>query len=353
MPSLRHKNALSFNDVLLVPQYSSLKSRLDTDLSTRLTNNIDIKHPICSTNMSTVTELKMMRTMHASGSAGFLHRFMDADVICQTIKEAKKLNLSPIVISIGVKKEDYEFVDRCLNDASIIPDVFLIDIAHGDSLYVLQMAKYIKSKCKVDVIAGNIATAEAALRLCDAGVNAVRVGIGGSSVCTTRTVTGSGMPTLQSIIDCYRAIDENGYNIPIIADGGIKNSGDIIKALAFGAESVSLGTLLAPTSDSPGNLIDVQVQGSNYQVIQQKKKIFGMASKEAADLLRDGLKPGTAAEGQSLFLDYAGNTVDVIDALLGGIRSGLTYSGVGDLQRLRENAEYIILAPGAMSESKL
>jgi len=292
--------------------------------------------------MDTVTEFRMMKTMYESGSAGFLHRFLEHQEIIDIIKQAYAENFNPIVVSVGVKPQDYTLVDKLL-EGDKSPHVILIDIAHGDSEAVDNMIKYIKHNSDIDVIAGNVATAEAAERMCKLKVNAIRVGIGGSTVCTTRIVTGHGMPTLQSIIDCYEVTKK--YDIPIIADGGFKTSGDIVKALAFGAESVSLGTLLAATSDSPG----VKINDGG----EQKKKMYGMASKEAQTIHRNGLKNGTAPEGISITLPYKGDTIDTVNELLGGIRSGLTYSGATSILEMREKAEYVFLSTGGINESKL
>jgi IMP dehydrogenase len=341
---LVNKYALSFNDILLVPQFNEIKSRLDTDLSTRLTNNINIKHPICSTNMSTITEFEMMKTLYQTGSAGFLHRFMPPQDILNTIKKCKAEKIYPIVISVGVKEEDKELVEKCLSAENTTPDVFLIDIAHGHSSSVIEMIKFIKSACNIDIIAGNICTREAAKQLASLEINGIRCGVGGSKVCQTRNVTGSGMPTLQSIIDCKEGLDQIGSDIPIIADGGFKFPGDLTKGLACGCESFSLGTLLSATSDTPGDIICTE--NGNY------KRFSGMASKQVQELHRSGLKKGTAPEGISIMEPYKGETIDVLEELLGAIRSGLTYSGAKNLEQLRDFAEYVILSPGSMLESK-
>lgn len=332
---LRHKLALSFNDVLLVPQYNEIESRSATDIETRLTNNINISHPICSTNMSTVTEFDMMKTMFKSGSAGFLHRFISREKVFDIVDKCAQEKIYPIVVSVGVKNEDYQLIDLLMSRTNK-PDILLVDVAHGDSFYTIDVLKYIKKNYSVDVIVGNIATGEAAIRAADNGANAVRVGIGGGSCCTTRLVTGFGIPTLQSIIDCSEAINKHNFDIPIIADGGIRNSGDCIKSIAFGASTVSLGALLAATSDAPGELVN------------NKKKMYGMSSKYTGKVPKYA-----AAEGIINLLDYKGETIDVVSELLGGLRSGLTYCGCENFEQLRENAEYIILSSGSMIESKL
>ena len=359
MPTLVHKNALSWSDILLVPQYSDIKSRLDTDLTTRLTKNISLAMPICSTNMMTVTEFEMMTVMNKMGGCGFHHRFLPIGRIEVAMIKARDAGISPRVISVGVKEQDRNVL-RTLQEDDLLPDAVLIDIAHGDTISVVEMIQFVKG-FGVDVIAGNIATRSAAQRLCAAGADAIRCGIGGGSVCSTRTVTGHGVPTLQSVIDCYEVAKD--YDVPIIADGGFKTSGDIVKALAFGADTVSLGGLLGATSASPG---DVYLQSSyGYEPIPSKahveeipihnlfKKMFGMASKEAQELRGDGLKAGTAAEGISHYIQYLGDTEDIVSELIGGIRSGLTYSGARNIAELRTNSEYIILQPGGIRESKM
>ena len=359
MPRLIHRSAMSWNDILLVPQYSDIRSRLDTDLRTRLTKTIYLDHPICSTNMMTVTDFQMMQIMHKTGGCGFPHRFMPKANLLSLTRSARDCYISPLVISIGVKDEDRDYINSL--DDKDCPDVFLIDVAHGDCISVVEMIKYVKDRSFAQVIAGNIATREGAERLCEAGADALRVGVGGGSVCSTRTVTGHGMPTLQSVIDCHDVAQH--YDIPIIADGGFRTSGDIVKALAFGADTVSLGGLLGATSASPGGIFRKEPDGSYSNVPWDSrnsqsldglyKRMFGMASKEAQEIRGDGLKAGTAAEGISHYVQYLGETETIVQELLGGIRSGLTYSGSTNIAELRRKAQYIILQSGGIQESKM
>jgi len=300
--------------------------------------------------MSTVTEIEMVRAMALSGSVGFLHRFLPAEIIFEAIKWAsRKPVVYPLAISVGVKDEAYEFLIQ-MWEADLHPDIILVDIAHGDSCFVESVIKFIKmNDPNIDVIAGNVATAEGALHLVDAGADAVRVGIGGSMVCTTRQVTGHGVPTLQSIQDVKEAFVARDIDVPIVGDGGFKTSGDIVKALAFGAETVTLGTLLAATSCAPGKpeerLAGMPVS-RNYH-----KRVYGMSSKEAQDIHKGGLREGIAPEGIEVMLPYKGETSKVIEQLCGGIRSGMTYSGVRTIKDLYDYALVHFLTPGAQRES--
>ena len=320
--------SIAFDDVLLVPQHSDIYSRLGVDINTSLTRNIKISHPVVSTNMSTVTEYDMAEFMGKSGSAGFLHRFDPKNmIICA--KRLKDNNILSIP-SVGAKDEDKKLVDQLAGFA----DAILIDIAHGDSLMVVNMVKYIKQNYpSVDVIAGNIATSEGFRRLADAGADSLRIGISGGAVCSTKFVTGSGLSTLQSIIDCQKSREE--YKIPLIADGGFKTPGCCIKALAFGADVICLGNMLASTSKTPGDVL--HLENGDY------KEYFGMSSSKAQEKYRSGLKRGTAAEGIDKLIPYKGETSTILETILGGIRSGLTYSGARNIQELYENSEYYIL----------
>jgi len=343
MAKLVNNHALSFHDILLVPQLSEVESRLDTDLTTQITRNLRIAHPVCSTNMSTVTSSGMLSAMANTGSVGLLHRFMSAHALiqkCHTFREQHPHAL--LIVSIGVKATDYAVVDEIMDKTD--PDALLIDIAHGDALHAYKMLTYVKQHHpSVDVIFGNLATATGAKRAVDAGADAVRMGIGGGSCCTTRTQTGHGVATLQSIMDAYAVCEP--FGIPVLGDGGFTTPGDIVKALALGASAVTLGRMLAGTSAAPGEVFDVK--GEKYKIM------YGMSSSIAQELHRGGMKKGTAAEGRAIQVAYQGHTEDVVADILAAIRSGLTYSGVRTLPELRERAEYVIISTGGMYESKL
>lgn len=336
--------ALSFDDILLVPQHSNIESRLDVDISTKLTSKIKLDIPILATNMSTITEYEMMVTMFKAGGAGCLHRFMNTEDMCYNIKRAASEGVYPKIASVGVKDEDKNNIDVLLELDAHKPDVILVDIAHGDSDSVANMVRWLK-QFSFEVIGGNISTREGYKRLYDAGVDAVRAGIGGGSCCTTRLVTGHGVPTLASIIDIAENNEILTKDVPLIADGGFKRSGDIVKALAFGADCVCLGGMLAATSATPGPLID----SPNGKF----KEVYGMSSRTAQERHKGGLKRGIAEEGIDMLIPYKGDTTEYLEKLVGGIKSGLSYSGARNIQELRENFEYMVLSPGSMKESKL
>jgi len=340
--------ALSFDDVLLLPQESDISSRSLPSLSTKFTRNVDIQHPIIATNMSTVTEAAMMVSMWRGGSFGILHRFMNSKKFQEQMAEfeftADKFGDSvPIeaAVSVGIKGEELD------NGWLDVPGIRIavVDVAHGDSKAVLDTITSIKNKYPhIDVVGGNIATKNGYRRMVDAGADGVRVGIGGGSVCETRLVTGHGMPTLASIIDCAEISDETG--VPMIADGGIRNSGDIVKALAFGASAVCVGNILAGTSETPGSVIELP-GGEKF------KEYYGMSSKAAQERHKNGKRRGIAAEGIDKLVPFKGGTEDVLIEIIGGVKSGLAYSGVMNILQLRDYFEYMILSPGAMRESKL
>lgn len=321
----RNTNFLTFDSVYLEPQFSSIKSRIDVDLTTKLTSNIVLKHPVIPTNMSTITELDMMVMLSLSGGTAFLHRFMPYDKIIDIIRQAKSRSVNPIAISIGVKDEDYDLIDYFNEHPEDQPHVVLLDIAHGHSQFVIEMIHYIKNKpsIKFDVIAGNVATAQGYTDLVNAGANAVRVGVSGGSVCTTKLATGHHIPTLQSVYECYN-VKHN--NVPIIADGGIKTSGDIVKCLAAGADSVCAGGIFAGSSLTPG------------EIINGHKQYYGMSSEEAQKTHRGGLRKGIAPEGKAITVPYTGESIEILERMLGGVRSGLTYSGSKNIAELQKKA---------------
>jgi IMP dehydrogenase len=333
--------SISFDDFLLVPQFNVVNSRLDTDLTTRLTKTRFIDHPICSTNMSTITELEMMKAMDQSGSVGFLHRFMSIEKQLEIIYKAKELGIRYIVPSLGVKEHDFNNLSL-FNKAGI--EIILIDVAHAHSTMACRLLEYSKEHFpNIEVIIGNICTSIACHDFCRLGAGAIRVGIGGGSQCLTRSNTGHGVSTLQSIIDCYSV--SRHFNVPLIADGGFRNSGDIVKALGFGAEAVSLGWLLSASSDTPGEVININ--GSLF------KQFYGMASKEAQVQYLGKSREDICPEGKSELIIYRGDTKKILGDLVGGIRSGLTYSGARTLREFREKVKARKITDQSKRESKL
>ena len=340
MPNLIKSNALTFDDVLLVPQYSEIASRKDVDISTTLFG-AKFPIPICSANMDTVTEVTMAEEMFRLGGLGFLHRYAQGATVLEWLNKIHEAR-SIAIPSIGIKEEDFEWAMVYANQGVLAVN---IDIAHGDSKHMVDMVKRLVKE-DIDVVAGNVATYLGALRLADAGAKVIKVGIGPGSLCTTRIVTGHGVPQLSAIEDC--ALVKRKYRISIIADGGIRNAGDCVKALAFGADMIMVGSLLAGTDESPGKPI---------QLINEKGKFYwakeyrGMASRAARDSVTKTDSAYTP-EGESTFVKFKGPVAPIIQQLEGGIRSGLSYSGAHNLKEFQENAEYVTITGNGMAESK-
>jgi len=332
---------LTFDDVLLVPRHSAMSSRRDPNLSSKVTKSFQLELPIVTANMDTITGLEMTQEQARIGGLGILHRFMSAEDQVHDVKKLlayqKEHNLkTPIAVSIGVKEEGQRRADILVNEGV---NILTIDIAHGDSVMMMETLEYVKKKYpKIDVIAGNVATPQAVRRLIEAGADAVKVGIGPGSMCTTRIITGHGVPQLTAIALC--AEEAMKHKIPVIADGGLKTSGDIVKALAAGASTVMVGSMVAGTLETPGEL-----KGG-------RKQYRGMASKAAQVSWRGELPKGMAAEGESTSVACKGPVQDVMDELAGGIRSGMTYMGVESIADMVENSLFMEMSASGMTESR-
>lgn len=346
MAVIRNEVGLSLDDILLVPQFNPVKSRLDTDTTSRLTTDIKIGIPLMATNMSTVTEYSMAKTLSEYGGVGAVHRFNTVDDQQAIVAQLKESGVDNIVASIGVGADE---ITRAKELVSAGANVILIDVAHGHTQQVMEELRYLKEHVDAQYIVGNIATGAAAKYFLEAGANGLRVGIGGGSRCTTRKVTGHGVPNLTALMDVVLARDiylqDHMFYSSVIIDGGIKNSGDIVKALAFGADVACIGNLFAGTDEAPGDFIET-TQG-------KFKKFYGMSSKDAQDIHKGGIKKGIAAEGFSELVPYKGSVRPIIEELVGGIRSGLTYSGAFNINELQERAEAVRLSVASQGESKL
>lgn len=338
---LKRHVGLTFDDVLLVPRYSEISSRRIPSLKTKITKNFSIDLPVITANMDTITESEMACAMAMMGGIGSLHRFMTTEEQVIQVNKIKKYqkehNLNtPIAASIGVKEEGMNRARQLIENGV---QIITLDIAHGDSIMMLETLDFLKKSFpNIDVIAGNVATPDGVRRMIDRGADAVKVGIGPGSMCTTRIITGHGVPQLSAIALAVSAAFE--HNIPVIADGGLKNSGDIVKALAAGASAVMVGSLVSGTLETPG-----EVKGG-------MKHYRGMASKSAQVSWRGEMPQGMAAEGESTMIPCKGSVVNVIEELMGGLRSGMTYLGVDNLRAMSEAALFIQMTASGMSESK-
>jgi IMP dehydrogenase len=327
---------LTFDDVLLVPKYSEVASRKDVSLNTRFTKNFNLDIPIVSANMDTVTEFDMMLAMQKVGGAGILHRFLNpfqVGRICTWLQPYGKDY--PRAVAIGINQVDN--IERLIQAARGDANILCVDVAHGHHRRVIELIKELKDDYwahGIDIIAGNVATAQGALALVEAGADAIKVGVGPGSLCTTRIVTGHGVPQLTAIMDVYNAI--KGSGVPIIADGGIRTSGDIVKALAAGADTVMIGSLFAGTDEAPGEVVD------------GFKTYRGMASREAQ---MDWKGSVSVVEGEIQKIPYKGPVNQIIEELVDGLRSGMSYCGAEEIKEIREKAEMIYITQSGLKES--
>ena len=469
---MEFKEGLTFDDVLLVPKYSDITSRSQTDLSTKLSRNITINIPFVSANMDTVTESSMAATMARAGGIGIIHRFLTiqeqanevlkvkrsgsvmienpysissdksiqdaldyaedkeisgllvvdsnsklvgivterdllfagsngtiADVMTKDVVTAKpgvsldeakdilhkhRIEKLPIVDDSGVIKglitskditnnTDYpnaskdkkgrplvgaavgvkgDFLERSESLLDAGTDVLVVDIAHGHSENAISTVRNIKKAFPdCELIAGNIATAKGAEDLIKAGVDAVKVGVGSGSICITRVITGSGVPQLTAVMDCAKVGNDHG--IPIISDGGTRTSGDATKALAAGASSVMVGSMLGGTDESPGTVLTKN--GKRFKVYRGMASLaasIGRKSKETGSISLDDDLNDYVAEGVEAMVPYKGTVTDILKQLAGGVRSGLSYCGAHTIPQMQENAEFIKMSRAGFAESQ-
>lgn len=329
--------AYCFDDVLLIPQLSDVESRKTVSTVTSL-GGMTLTSPIISANMASVTELEMAKAMANTGGLGILHRYAEHETIVEWVRELKKLGMYAVP-SVGIGSNDLDFA---LSYAISGADAICVDVAHGHSVRAGDMVENLAGR-GIKVIAGNIATYEAALYLLHRGAQILKVGIGPGSVCTTRIVTGHGYPQLSAIMEVAKIKDTvKGAGVGIIADGGIRNSGDIVKALAAGADAVMLGGLLGGTDETPG--IKLPGKTGGYE------KVFrGMAS-AAQQLTSKGFVSGVP-EGIQVFMKEKGPVTPIVEDLLAGLRSGCSYSGAKDLYELRQNAEFVEISSNTLKEN--
>ena len=469
---MEFREGLTFDDVLLVPKYSDITSRTQTDLSTKLSRNISINIPFVSANMDTVTESSMAVAMARAGGIGIIHRFltiteqanevlkvkrsgsvmienpysissekliqdaidyaqdkeisgllvvdsndhligivterdllfadpsdsisnvMTKDVVTSkpgvTLDEAKdilhkhRIEKLPLVDDSGCIKglitskditnnTDYpnaskdkkgrplvgaavgvkgDFLERSESLLDAGADVLVVDIAHGHSENALSTVRNIKKAFPdCELIAGNIATSQGAEDLIKAGVDAVKVGVGSGSICITRVITGSGVPQLTAVMDCAKI--GNDYGIPIISDGGTRTSGDATKALAAGASSVMVGSMLGGTDESPGTVLTKN--GKRFKVYRGMASLaasIGRKSKETGSISFDDDLNDYVAEGVEAMVPYKGTVTDILKQLTGGVRSGLSYCGAHTIPQMQNNAEFIKMSRAGFAESQ-
>lgn len=466
------REGLTFDDVLLVPKYSDVTTRSQTDLNTRLSRNISLSIPFVSANMDTVTESAMAVAIARAGGIGIVHRFLSiqdeaAEVLKvkrsgsvmienpytipeeATIREARKyaedMGISGLLVVDGEKLagivtdrdflfgsdqdrpissimtrdvvtapsgisvedakrmlrdnrveklpvtdgegrirglftskditniEDYpmaskdskgrplvgaavgvkgDFMERTEELLEAGADIIVVDVAHGHSQNAISAVRNIKKAFpSCEIIAGNVATAAGAQDLINAGVDAVKVGVGSGSICITRVITGSGIPQLTAVMDCARIGRDN--DIPIISDGGTRTSGDATKALAAGASSVMLGSILGGTDESPGTVLTKN--GKRFKVYRGMASLaasIGRKSKETGSVSLEEDLNDYVAEGVEAMVPYKGSVTDILKQMTGGVRSGLSYCGAHTISSMQRNAEFIRMSRAGFAESQ-
>lgn len=324
---MKLRKALTFDDILLVPQYSDIKS-IDDEIDTSVKiGQYELDIPIISAAMDTVTGGAMQRSMRFLGGLGIHHRYV-ADERSLLVHACD----GPIAISpsMGV-----EFVNQLLK-TSVVTKTVVIDVAHGHRKEVIDFAEYCHS-LGLEVWSGNICTVDAAIEYLRKGINILKVNIGGGSVCTTRVVSGCGYPLASAIYEIKQAFP----SATIICDGGVKSSGDIIKALALGADAVITGNLLAGTDETPGDIVvGPDTGGVSY------KRYQGMASFESLSKNNKTVR----VEGVSGLVPYKGPVKEVIDNLMSGVKLGMAYVGARSIKELQEKAEFVEITQAGQYE---
>ena len=332
------EEALTYNDVLLKPQYSNIKTRSDVNISSMLRGNGPTTHlslPVIASPMDTVSEEKMAIAMWQHGGLAVVHRYSTLKRQVEIIDEIMVGANSNAAAAIGTTG-DYLERASALYEAGV--RILCVDVAHGHHIFMKEALANLRAALgdKVHIMAGNIATLEGYNDLVDWGADSVRCNIGGGSICSTRIQTGHGVPGLHTIIDCARS----DRGAPIIADGGIRNSGDIVKALAAGADFVMLGSLLSGTDETPGDVINTR-EG-------KFKSYRGMASKDAQIEWRGRT---ASLEGIATTVPCKGPVNEVLDELERGIRSGFSYTGARTLTELQAKARFVRQTSSGQAES--
>ncbi|MBU5980160.1 guanosine monophosphate reductase [Lactobacillus helveticus] len=356
------KKALTFDDVLLIPAESHVLPN-EVDLSTKLADNIKLNIPLVSAGMDTVTEGAMAIAMALQGGLGVVHKNMSIQAQAGEVANVKSVvvpsnttkaavddqNRLLCAAAVGVTSDTFERAEALLEAGA---DAIVIDTAHGHSAGVLRKIKEIRDHFpKQTLIAGNVATGDATRALFDAGVDIVKVGIGPGSICTTRIVAGVGVPQITAIYDAASAARE--YHKPIIADGGIKYSGDVVKALAAGGNAVMLGSMLSGTTEAPGDIFEDN--GKKYKRYRGMGSVGAMAQAHGSSdrYFQGGVNEANklVPEGVEARVEYKGDVSDVIFQIDGGLRSGMGYCGAANIPELIEKAQFVQITNAGLRES--
>lgn len=355
------KEGFTFDDVLLIPAESHVLPN-EVDLSTQLAPNLKLNVPFLSASMDTVTETKMATTMARNGGLGVIHKNMRADDQAKMVAAVKAIendasqypnaavdanNHLLVAAAVGVTSDTFDRASALLNAGA---DAIIIDTAHGHSAGVLRKVAEIRHQLPdATLIAGNVATGEGTRALFEAGVDVVKVGIGPGSICTTRVVAGVGVPQLTAIYDAAQVAREFGK--PIIADGGMKYSGDIVKALAAGGNAVMFGSMFSGTDEAPGDIIEDG--GKKYKTYRGMGSLASMSHGSADRYFQGGVNEANklVPEGIEARVEYKGSVNDIIFQMVGGLRSGMGYTGSATIQDLIDNAQFVRISNAGLIES--
>jgi IMP dehydrogenase len=339
------REALTFDDVLLLPRYSNILPA-DTDITVNLSKKIKLKTPFLSSAMDTVTESKMAIAIAKSGGIGIIHRNFNIKKQSQEVKKVKKNNLL-VGAAIGTSYDDLKRA-KLLVDSGV--DLLVIDTAHGHSEKVLKtLSKIKKDIFKTPICVGNVATSEAAQKLYNSGADIIKVGIGPGSICTTRMVAGIGVPQITAIMEVYKVL--KGKKMKIISDGGIKFSGDIAKALAAGADAIMMGSIFAGTDESPGKKF--KIKNKFYKKYRGMGSIGAMSAGSSNRYFQKNHKDKSkfVPEGVDGRVEYKGNVSKIIYQLKGGLKSSMGYIGAKKISDIKKKAKFIKITKAGFYES--
>ncbi|MEI6849805.1 MAG: guanosine monophosphate reductase [archaeon] len=330
----------SYDDILIIPKYNKIRSRKEVMFKTKVTRNYYIDIPFVAANMDTVCESEMAIAIGRLGGLGVIHRFL---TIPEQTKEVRKVKEVGLIAAAAIGIKDFELRVLALVGAGV--NIIVLDIAHGHSKYAGKTLDWIKQNYpQIDVMVGNIATKDAAEYFFSKGADAIKVGIGPGSMCTTRIMAGAGVPQVTAIMDAYEATQGR---IPICADGGIRYPGDVVKAIGAGADTVMMGNVFSGTTETPGEIIE---KGD-----KKFKQYMGMASYDATlkKLNLEGKKEEEviSVEGEKTFVEFKGSVKPIVEKFLGGLASGMTYLGANQIDRIRGKADFIEISAAGYRES--
>lgn len=332
------KHAFTFEDVALVPQFNNIPSRTEPNLESWLTKDRKIAIPLLAANMDTVIGEELAEQLLHHGSIPIYHRFTDFPSQMKWVEKFRDKTF----ISCGIHRGQIDETRKLLDLGAL---GVCIDVAHGHSDRMFRMIEELKrTHPEKSVIAGNVCTAMAYHDLVNAGADAVKVGVGPGAACTTRVVTGFGVPQFSAIYECAQIAEK--LRIPLIADGGIRGSREVVLALAAGASTVMIGKLFALTKESASQKRESAQSPTGYEA-----KYRGQASEDFQNNFYGGLKDKTVAEGIDFWAAVTGDVKSLIDKILGGVRSAMTYGGARNIKELQRKAEFVLVTQSYIKES--